>query len=108
MVSQRLVFAVTSVVVQPLPVGGAPTRPTVSERLLHHCSTASQDWRARSWRLGWLWHGSAGRNLKGWFLPGKGEQTEIICVWLKKDHSAQQLGDVVARELFRVAGEKGW
>ena len=48
------------------------------------------------------------RNLKGWFLPGKGEQTEIICVWLKKDHSAQQLGDVVACELFRVAGEKGW
>ena len=39
----------------------------------------------------------------------QGQQVaEIVGVWFKTDHAAQQFGDEVARELLGVAGEKCW
>ena len=48
-----------------------------------------------------------GRNLKGWFLPGQVKCPEIVGVWLKKGHAAQQFSDVIACELLGITIEKG-
>ena len=63
---------------------------------------------AKFWRLGWSWYGSAVKEPQKVVPPRQVELAEIVGVRLKKGHPAQQLCDVVAREMFGVAGEKGW
>ena len=108
-VGQKLVFTVTGVVIKPLPSGRCPhktNRYGAAAAPLKHLVPGME---------GPDFGGSGGggmdqkwRNIKVWFLPGQLELGEIGSTGFEEGHPAEQLCDVVAREMPGVAGEKGW
>ena len=59
------------------------------------------------WQPWWWWHGLVVKEPQRVVPPRAGQHTEIVGVWFKKGHAAQQFGDVIACELLGVAIEKG-